>query len=78
MLCFGGSGLGKKFKDFWNFNLETKKWSKISNPGHPPSARDGHCCGLIKNKYMFVYGGIDENDNNLSDVYLYDLETHQW
>jgi len=65
-------------KDFWNFNLESKKWSKISTTGESPSARDGHCCGIFKEKFMFIYGGIDENDLILSDLFVYDLDKGKW
>ncbi len=79
IICFGGSsGLGKKLKDFWSFNLDTRKWSKMSAMGETPSPRDGHCCGVLYNKYIFIYGGIDEDDNSLSDINIFDIEGHTW
>jgi len=65
-------------KDFWSFNIESKKWSKISCFGEAPSARDGHCFGMIKGKYIYIYGGIDESDTILSDLYIYSLQKQKW
>lgn len=60
------------------FNLQSRKWSKLSYNGDSPSARDGHFSALIFNRYMLIYGGIDENDNSLSDIYLFDVIYHIW
>jgi len=65
-------------KDFWSFNLDSKKWSKVTCTGESPCARDGHCSGIIQEKYMFILGGIDESDWILSDIYLFEIEKAKW
>ena len=78
VISFGGCGLGRKLKDFWSFNLESRKWAKISCTGESPSARDGHCSGIIEAKYMFILGGIDESDSILTDFYLFEIQKAKW
>ena len=78
LICFGGSGSGKKLNDLWSFNLDNKKWSKITSTGNIPSPREGQNAAVIKNNYLMIYGGIDEEDKNLNDIYLLDLRTNFW
>ena len=80
MIIFGGSGSGKKLNDMWIFNFETKKWNKIaySNTDTVPSPRDGHCVALINNFFMMIYGGMDEADKDMNDIYLFDLRNNIW
>jgi hypothetical protein len=46
--------------------------------GEPPCPREGHSCALIRNTYMMIYGGLDENDKNISDIFLIDLRNNVW
>jgi len=62
----------------WSFNLENKKWSKLTSTGNIPSAREGQNSAIIKNNYLMIYGGIDEKDINLNNIYLLDLRTYIW
>ena len=78
MICLGGSGSGKKLNDLWSFNLENKKWSRINSTGKIPSSREGQNSAIVKNNYLMIYGGLGEEDNNLSDIYLLDLRTFIW
>lgn len=78
LICFGGSGSGKKLNDLWSFNLENKKWSKINSSGTIPSAREGQNSAIIKNNYLMIYGGLDQDDNNLFDIFLLDLRCFIW
>ena len=83
MIIFGGSGSGKKLNDAWSFNFEHKKWTKVpfnnsSNVSSIPSPRDGHCVALVNNYYMMVYGGLDENEKDISTIHLFDLRNNIW
>ena len=89
MIIFGGSGSGKKLNDAWSFNFEHKKWTKVpfNNPSNSnngssvssiPSPRDGHCVALVNNYYMMVYGGLDENEKDISTIHLFDLRNNIW
>lgn len=46
--------------------------------GEYPCAREGHSCAIIRNNYMMVYGGLDEYDCNISNMYLLDLRNNIW
>lgn len=58
--------------------LNRFRWSKVNSSGEPPCPREGHSCTLIRNTYMMIYGGLDENDRNISDIFLFDLRNHVW
>ena len=78
MIIFGGNGTTGKLNDLWNFNFNDKKWTKISASGNGPSPRDGHLTSLIYNKYMIIYAGLDNNDNVIHDIYLFDIQNKIW
>ena len=78
MIIFGGNGTSGKLNDLWNFNFNDKKWTKISGSGKSPSSRDGHLTSLIYNKYMMIYAGLDNEDNVVHDIYLFDIENRIW
>ena len=78
MIIFGGNGTSGKLNDLWNFNFFDKKWSKISCTGKIPLPRDGHLTSLIYDKYMVIYAGLDNDDNVIHDIYLFDVENKIW
>ena len=78
MIIFGGNGTSGKLNDLWNFNFNEKKWTKISGTGNSPSPRDGHLTSLIYNKYMVIYAGLDNDDNVIHDIYLFDIQNKIW
>ena len=78
MIIFGGNGNNGKLNDLWNFNFLDKKWTKITGEGKPPSPRDGHLTSLIYDKYMVIYAGLNDEDNVIHDIYLFDVENRKW
>ena len=80
MIIFGGNGVLGKMNDLWNFNFNLKKWQEISKTDKKiwPKPRDGHNTAVIFDKYMVVYAGLDEKDNVIQDIYLYDIENKNW
>ena len=80
MIIFGGNGLSGKMNDLWNFNFNLKKWTEMSNSvkGIWPKARDGHNTAIIYNKYMVIYAGLDDKDNVIQDIFLYEIENKIW
>jgi hypothetical protein len=46
--------------------------------GEFPIAREGHNCTIIRNTYLMIYGGLDENEMNVSDINLLDLRSNIW
>ena len=77
MIIFGGNGTSGKLNDMWNFNFNEKKWTKIGLV-NSPTARDGHLTSLIFNKYMMIYAGLDNDDNVINDIFLFDIENRIW
>ena len=78
MIIFGGNGSTGKLNDLWNFNFNDKKWNKIITEGPTPSARDGHLSSLIYNKYMVIYAGLDDKDEVVNDIFLFDINNNKW
>ena len=42
-----------------------------------PKARDGHNTAVMYNKYMVIYAGLDDKDNVIQDIFLYDIENSE-
>lgn len=60
------------------FNLETKKWiSPVFNTKNIVELRKNHVACSIGN-CMLIQGGIDKNDEILSDCYLLNYQPLQW
>ena len=80
MIIFGGNGVSGKMNDLWNFNFNLKKWTEITNSGNGlwPKARDGHNTAVIYDKYMVIYAGLDDKDNVIQDIFLYEIEKKIW
>jgi hypothetical protein len=80
MIIFGGNGVSGKMNDLWNFNFNLKKWTEITNSGNVlwPKARDGHNTAVIYDKYMVIYAGLDDKDNVIQDIFLYEIEKKIW
>jgi hypothetical protein len=78
MIIFGGNGSTGKLNDLWNFNFNDKKWNKISVEGVVPCARDGHLSSLIYNKYMIIYAGLDDKDEVINNIFLFDINNKKW
>ncbi len=78
MIIFGGNGSTGKLNDLWNFNFNDKKWSRITSEGQIPSPRDGHLSILIKKKYMVIYAGLNDNDEVIHEIHIFNVESKVW
>ena len=78
MIIFGGNGCTTKFNDLWDFNISEYKWSKINTQGKSPCARDGHLSALIYNKYMVIYSGLNDKEEIINDLFLFDFNEKKW
>jgi N-acetylneuraminic acid mutarotase len=79
MYVFGGKDYeNNKLGDFWVYDCTKNEWSELkSEDDDGPISRSGHSTGIFKN-YVIVYGGIHELTQELSDMYLYDLNSNKW
>ena len=69
---------GKEFKNNEdnneeNNNIEDNDLNKVLYP----CLRKNHA-SLILGSYIFIYGGIDSNNNFLNDCWIYDLNKKKW
>jgi uncharacterized protein (TIGR03437 family) len=76
IFLFGGSG-GGFLNDLWNFNLNTKAWTRLEPSGTPPAARLGHTLLTdAKRNRLILFGG--QARGFFSDVWAYNIATNNW
>ena len=78
MIIFGGNGLSIKYNDLWDFDINEYKWTKLVTKGKSPCPRDGHLSTIIDNKYMVIYSGLNEKEEVINDIFLYDFSNNNW
>ena len=78
MIIFGGNGLSIKYNDLWDFDINEYEWTKMDTQGKSPCPRDGHLSTIIYNKYMVIYSGLNEKDEVINDMHLFDFEHKNW
>lgn len=80
MIIFGGSGSEKnKYNDLWAFNFTDKRWTKKTTYGNNiPCKRDGHFTSVIYDRYMVLFGGLNELEEDIETVHLLDLTNDFW
>ena len=78
MIIFGGNGTSNILNDLWSFNLKDKKWNKITSEGKEPGPVSGHFSLLLNNRYMIIYGGINDKNEINKDIFVYDIDINKW
>jgi hypothetical protein len=85
MYLFGGFIDGDRVDCVFKFNFKSGEWKAlIVADGDPkPSARAGHSavCYIEEESgraYMYVFGGKDNEDNKLNDLWRMSLDTETW
>lgn len=91
MYVFGGYVKGSKSNDLWSYHFETGEWTELdagdyfitdpkyhkNHAGEKPVPRIG--AGIIyHNQSLYLYGGHDEQNEKLEDLWKFDLTTNQW
>ena len=51
------------------------KWTEIKPENDPPKPRSGHTCSLYKDRLLFVFGGVD-NEDVMNGLFQYDIYTN--
>jgi len=70
MIVFGGHGTGNIFQDAWALVLGSQTWVNLNPTGTKPIPRDGHLMVYDStHDRMLVFGGLDEGNNELNDVW---------
>jgi N-acetylneuraminic acid mutarotase len=76
---FGGSfKQSKHYGDFYSFDTETRKWTKIEAEG-TPAERSGHLSFVFDNK-IYIFGGFygDGGFERRVDMFTFDVTTSKW
>jgi hypothetical protein len=77
MVVFGGWDGSKLLNEIWQFELPANRWKQVSVVGKACSPRYRHsACG--REGTMYVFGGVDSEQNRLSDLWAYNLNLNQW
>lgn len=69
----GGDG-GNRLKSCEYYDLNTNKWTPMA---HMNVARREHSCCLFNQKYIYVFRGYTNNDNDAFHE-VYDMEKNTW
>ncbi len=78
MYVFGGNNGNKVFNDLHCLDTITMKWNKIKRVGNIPCARSAHTMTAMNEKYLVVFGGINENGKPLNDIYIFDIDLNKF
>jgi N-acetylneuraminic acid mutarotase len=78
MVIFGGFVNGERSNEIYRYYFKENRWERVKPIGRDqPNPRAGHSCVLI-NDSMIIFGGKDEDNNKLNDVWEFDLASYQW
>lgn len=62
------------FNDLYKFNFRKARWHKLA---HAPFKRRFAVSSVLFDK-MIIHGGMDENDLNRNDVFMYSFANDTW
>jgi len=77
MYIFFGCGETQKYNDTWYYNTVTKEWTEINVPEPRPAARS-QCSGVLIGNMIWFFGGLDQDENILNDLWAYNLSDGAW
>eukprot|EP01004_Peranema_trichophorum_P007041 NODE_5835_length_962_cov_2.013111_g5251_i0.p1 GENE.NODE_5835_length_962_cov_2.013111_g5251_i0~~NODE_5835_length_962_cov_2.013111_g5251_i0.p1 ORF type:complete len:316 (-),score=53.93 NODE_5835_length_962_cov_2.013111_g5251_i0:15-932(-) len=82
IIVFGGVieyvGNRQTSSQLLSYNVDTKEWKALEpNGDYKPPARHQHSATVL-NSEMYVIGGINNNNNPLSDFFVYNFVTNSW
>ena len=79
LFLFAGSKDGNKSNDLWSLDIDSKKWVNYSIGIVKPSKRDNSYFLYDYNKgSVYLFGGVDENDNHLADLWSLEIGSSNW
>lgn len=62
--------------EMFSFNINTRKWSKLTTSGKRPAPRSYHAMVSL-NKKLYMFGGCSDK-GRLNDLYSFDVTSCQW
>lgn len=79
MIVYGGFERGVRQNTMIAYNFETDQWEVFSpdKDSKLPQPRAGHSAIIHEGK-MYVFGGKDEDNEKLKDLWCFDFQTRTW
>ena len=78
MVIFGGFVEGERTNSIYRYYFNDNKWEKVAVLGiEQPSNRAGHSA-IVYNDTMVIFGGRDEDNNKLNDIWSFNFTNYQW
>ena len=74
---FGGTNGTEWFNDVWEYHARSQIWKQLDCIGYIPEAREGHASAVC-NDFMYVFGGRNEEGNDLGDLAAFHLPACRW
>jgi N-acetylneuraminic acid mutarotase len=76
MVIFGGFVDGERTNDIYRYYFKDNKWEKVAVLGmDAPLPRAGHSA-LVYADSMVIFGGRDEDNNKLNDLWLFNFTSY--
>jgi Galactose oxidase, central domain len=79
MIVYGGFVKGVRTNQIDKFLFQENRWVKVNVPptSPMPKARCGHSAVIHQNS-MWIFGGKDDDNRKLNDLWRFDLGTNTW
>lgn len=81
MVVFGGYYKSKKSNVVFQYSFARNVWQRLTDqaekPDEAPVPRTDHAA-VMYNGSMYVFGGADEDNNKLNDLWQFGLDSRQW
>jgi hypothetical protein len=77
MYIFGGFIAGERTNQLIIYSFDEPCWSRVKPKGPQPSPRNGHSACIYKS-FMYIFGGRDDDNNKLNDMWKFNIETQEW
>ena len=77
MVIFGGFERGVRKNTIMQYSFKNNTWELVEAVGQMPQARAGHSA-VIYSDAMYVFGGKDEDNEKLNDLWCFNFETKRW
>jgi N-acetylneuraminic acid mutarotase len=80
VMLFGGMDEANQvLNDLWTYDLAANTWTELEPAGAVPSARVGHSMTYDpESGKILLFGGMDETNGNLNDLWVYDPAANTW
>lgn len=74
MFIFGGWNGHDTMNDIFQYSFLSNYWYEIHRPGgSPPQPRYRHST-VISGSNLYIFGGVDTNQQRFNDVHQFDIE----